>query len=169
MKNIKDFEHKLTKACVSDLEQIILFEKQVLNDSSEYTSSRNLLRLIKANNSNSVFIVKNKKNQIYAYGIVSLRHYKNTPSGHIYKIAVLPEFRRIGLGTKLLKEIEKTVQKNNIFKIFAEVRESNKASLGLFQKLGYKAIKSLYAYYSCLDKSYELENGIKLCKTLYHK
>ncbi len=162
--NSEPFKHKLVKACVFDLEDIVVFEKQVLNDSSEYTSKSNLKRLINSTNS-EFLLVKNHKNRICAYGIVTLRHFK-IPSGHIYKIAVLPEYRKKGLGTKILLELENFVYKNSIFKIFTEIRQSNRASLGLFQKLGFNSIGILYAYYSCLDDSYELENGIKLCKKI---
>lgn len=164
----KNIEHKLLKACVFDLDEITFFEKQVLNDSSEYTSARNIKKHIESKNT-CFLLIKNKDNRICGYGIATLRHYSPTPSAHIYKIAVSPEFRRLGLGFKLLKELEKFIVKKNIFKIYAEARENNNASLGLFQKSGYKRIKTLYAYYSCLDESYELENGIKLCKICYHK
>lgn len=160
----KKLEHKPVKACVSDIDEIIIFEKNVLNDSSEYTSKSNLKRLIQSSNS-EVLVIKNKK-KIYAYGIVTLRHFKNLPSGHIYKIAVLPELRNCGIATAILSELEKYVTRNNIFKLFAEVRESNKASLSLFQKLGYMPIRNLFGYYSCINNSYELENGIKLCKKI---
>ncbi len=158
-------KHKLIKACVSDLDEIKFFEKQVLNDSSEYTSARNLKRIIKSADS-EVLLVKDGKNKICAYAIVTLRHYKNVPSGHVYKIAVTQEYRRRGLATELIKKLEEFVINNSIFKIYAEARESNKASLGLFKKQGYKEVKQLFAHYSCLNNSYELENAVQLCKLL---
>ena len=165
MQSEKSREYKLEKACIFDLEEIILFEKQVLNDSSEYTSKKNLKRIIKSPNS-EILLIKNRENKICSYGIATLRHFKSVSSGHIYKIAVLPEFRRIGLATRIVKELEKFVSRNNMFKAFAEARESNKASLALFEKSGYKRVKTLYGYYSCLNDSFELENGIKLCKVI---
>ena len=165
MKNRKTIKHKLVEACVFDLDDIFIFEKQVLNDSSEYTSKKNLNRIIKSPKT-QILLVKDSKGRICAYGIATLRYYKPIPSGHIYKIAVLPEYRRLGLGSELMKELEIFIYKNKIFKVFAEVRESNEASLGMFQKLGYKRAKNLYGHYSCLDDSYELENGIKLCKVI---
>jgi ribosomal protein S18 acetylase RimI-like enzyme len=159
-------KHKLVKACVSDLEDIKFFEKKVLNDCSEYSSTRTLKKLIKSNNS-LFLLIKESSNIICGYGIVTLRHYKYTPSGHIYKIAISNAHRKIGLATKLLKELEKFVLDNNFHKIFAEIRESNKASLNLFNKLGYKHLKTLFGYYSCLNQSYDLENGIKVYKYLY--
>lgn len=159
------FQHKLVRACVSNLEDIILFEKSVLNDISEFTSKNNLIKLLKSSNS-CILLIKNANDNICAYGIATLRHYRNNPSGHIYKIAVDKDCRRIGLATNILKELEKYIVQHSIYKIYAEVRESNTASMNLFKKNGYKKLKTLFAYYTCLDESYELENGIKLYKIL---
>ena len=57
--SFNSIKHKLSKACVFDLEDILSFEKQVLNDSSEYTSKRSLKRLIKSANS-EFLLIKNQ-------------------------------------------------------------------------------------------------------------
>ena len=157
-------EYKLVRACIFDLDDIISFEKNVLNDSSEYSSKRSLKNSIKS--SNSEFLLIKHSGKICAYGLLTLRFFKQKPSGRICKLAVDKGFRKTGLATKLINELEKFAVKNSMTGIFAEVRESNQASLSLFQKLGYKKTKILFSYYSCLDDSYELENGIKLYKPI---
>ncbi len=158
-------KYKLVRACIFDLDDIISFEKNVLNDSSEYSSKRNLQKYIKS--SSSKFLLIKFEKQICAYGLIAIRHFKNKPSARILKIAVKKGFRRIGLASELICELEKYALKNSMTGIFAEVRESNMASLNLFQKLGYKITKTLYGYYSSINGSYDLENGIKLYKILY--
>lgn len=162
--NRKITEYKLVRACIFDLDDIISFEKNVLNDSSEYSSKRSLQNFIKS--SNSEFLLIKFEKQICAYGLITLRHFKNKPSARILKIAVDKGFRRIGLASKLIGELEKFAVKNSMTGIYAEVRESNKASLSLFQKLGYKKTKTLFGFYSCLDDSFDLENGIKVFKSV---
>lgn len=155
-------EHKLVRACVLDLENIIFFEKEVLNNVSEFSSKRTLRKLI--NSDKTLFLlVKNRLEQICGYGIITLRYYSK-PSGHIYKIAVKDECRRMGLASKILEELEKYAISKSIGKIFAEVRENNAASLELFNKFGYKKSKILFGYYPSNTDSYELENGIKIFK-----
>ena len=154
--------YKLVRACIFDLDDIISFEKRVLNDSSEYSSKRSLQNFIKSSNAEFLLIKNNE--QICAYALIVLRHLKNRPSARIYKIAVDKCFRRIGLASKLIGELERFAVENSMTGIYAEVRESNKASLSLFQKFGYKKIKTLFGFYSCLDDTYDLENGIKLYK-----
>ena len=158
-------KYQLLRAGISDLADIVDFEKRVLNDSSEYSSIRSLKNFIKS--PNSEFLLIKHIDKIIAYGLLTLRHFKNKPSARILKIAVKKGFRRIGLASELICELEKYALKNSMTGIFAEVRESNMASLNLFQKLGYKITKTLYGYYSSINGSYDLENGIKLYKILY--
>ena len=160
-------KYKLVRACISDLDDIISFEKSVLNDSSEYSSRRSLYNYIKSLNSN--FLLIKSSNKICGYGLAVLRHFKNKPSARILKIAVKSGHRRKGLAVQLLEELEQFAVNNSMTGIFAEVRESNHPSLRLFQKIGYQKTKTLFDYYSCLDNSYELENGIKLYKHLVAK
>ena len=98
--------------------------------------------------------------------LLTLRYFKQKPSGRICKLAVDKGFRKAGWATELINELEKFAVKNLMTGIYAEVRESNIASLNLFQKLGYKRQKTLFGYYSSINGSYELENGIKLYKGL---
>ncbi len=161
-RNLK--KYKLVRACIFDLNDIVSFEKSVLNDSSEYSSKRSLQNFIKS--SNSEFLLIRFEEQICAYGLITLRHFKNNPSARILKIAVNKDFRRIGLASKLICELEKFAVENSMTSVYAEVRESNIPSLNLFRKLSYKKTKILFGYYSSINGSYDLENGIKLHKSL---
>ena len=164
MNNESDNKYQLIKAGISDLADIIDFEKRVLNDSSEYSSKRSLKNFIKS--PNSEFLLIKHCGKICAYGLLTLRYFKQKPSGRICKLAVDKGFRKAGWATELINELEKFAVKNSMTGIFAEVRESNQASLSLFQKLGYKKTKILFGYYSSINGSYDLENGIKLYKNL---
>mgnify|MGYP002626083857 CR=1 FL=1 len=164
MQSEKNNEYKLKRACISDLDGIIDFEKKVLNDSSEYSSKRSLRGYIKSLQSEFLLIKCN--NNICAYGLLSLRHFKNKPSARIFKIAVDKDFRKLGLASKLIYELEKFAAKNCMTGIYAEVRESNMASLNLFKKFGYKKTRTIFGYYSSINGSYDLENGVKVFKSI---
>ncbi len=73
---------------------------------------------------------------------------------HILNLAVLPEFRRKGIGSMLLKDAlkELTQSKNDINLITLEVRESNIAAINLYEKFGFKVIGKRVGYY---QKPYE--------------
>lgn len=140
------------------------FEKEVLNDSSEYTSKRQLGFYLKSSDA-KVVVLYDSSNRICAYAIGTVRHFKR-PSGRILKLAVRKDKRRKGFGKRLLAILEDYFRKKSMEKIFAEVRKSNNASLSLFKKSGYKISGTLFGYYGCQNDDYILEDGFKLVKEL---
>ena len=60
-------------------------------------------------------------------------------------IAVLPDFRRLGIAKQL---IEKAHEKFSEYDFILEVRESNLAAVSLYIKLGYKQVGYRKRYYS---------------------
>jgi len=56
---------------------------------------------------------------------------------YLSNIAVYPEFRGIGLGTKLFSEIEQESKKNRDKKIVLDVETDNKRAITLYERLGY--------------------------------
>jgi ribosomal-protein-alanine N-acetyltransferase len=67
--------------------------------------------------------------------------------GHIISIAVLPEYRRLGIGKQLMKAAASALRARNIREAFLEVRESNNAAIQMYQKLGYHQHKVSKRYY----------------------
>ncbi|BDQ32652.1 ribosomal protein S18-alanine N-acetyltransferase [Pseudodesulfovibrio portus] len=65
----------------------------------------------------------------------------------ILNLAVHPDFRRQGLGEKLLKESFRVCNENNVRKSFLDVKVSNEPALGLYRKFGYKKIGVRKKYY----------------------
>ncbi len=70
--------------------------------------------------------------------------------GHIVTIDVLPEARRSGLGTRLMKEIESRLQEEGCETIFLETAVDNVAAIKFYKRLGYFVVKTIPRYY--LDK-----------------
>ncbi len=58
--------------------------------------------------------------------------------GWINRLAVIPEHRRTGVGTKLLEEAEKRLRKRGRRIIGALVEDWNEGSLAFFQARGYR-------------------------------
>ncbi|MDD5604201.1 MAG: ribosomal protein S18-alanine N-acetyltransferase, partial [Eubacteriales bacterium] len=67
---------------------------------------------------------------------------------HIMNIAVLPAYRRHGMGSLLLNELISTAAKKNIGKMTLEVRKSNLAARALYQKFGFVPAGQRKAYYA---------------------
>jgi len=65
----------------------------------------------------------------------------------INKIAVLPSFRRRGVGKELLKKLLEVLKEEGVEEIFLEVRESNVPAIKLYESLGFRRIGLREGYY----------------------
>lgn len=68
---------------------------------------------------------------------------------HILNLAVLPEFRRMGIGSMLLRNVLQELRqlKADLEFITLEVRESNTAAIKLYGKFGFDIIGKRPGYY----------------------
>lgn len=64
----------------------------------------------------------------------------------LYRIGVLPEHRRKGIGKQLLRSFISLCPKNTE-KIFLEVRESNRPAVALYESCGFKSAAIRKNYY----------------------
>ena len=64
----------------------------------------------------------------------------------LYRIAVLPEYRRKGMGKHLMEAFLDCCPKSTD-KVFLEVRSKNTAALELYKKYGFKVINVRKGYY----------------------
>ncbi|MFW9985800.1 MAG: ribosomal protein S18-alanine N-acetyltransferase [Candidatus Odinarchaeota archaeon] len=68
--------------------------------------------------------------------------------GHIVSVAVLPDFRRQGLATELIKQSMKAMETDyNAKEIILEVRMTNLPAIQLYEKVGFHKIRILRSYY----------------------
>jgi ribosomal-protein-alanine N-acetyltransferase len=66
--------------------------------------------------------------------------------GHIISIAVLPESRRKGIGRRLMEEVFKECKRS-----WLEVRASNEAAQGFYERLGFQKKGRIEGYYEDED------------------
>lgn len=68
--------------------------------------------------------------------------------GHIISIAVLDEYRRLGIAKNLMISAANALRLREVKEVFLEVRESNHAAINLYQRLGYQSFKISKQYYT---------------------
>jgi ribosomal-protein-alanine N-acetyltransferase len=69
------------------------------------------------------------------------------PEWELENIAVLPEFRRHGLGRRLLSALIKQARLQGAERIFLEVRVSNLAAIRLYELAGFQQLGRRKGYY----------------------
>lgn len=70
------------------------------------------------------------------------------PEAEIFKIAVLPECRRQGVGRMLLQGAESLLRQRGARECFLELRQSNLAARALYEAAGFVGISVRKAYYA---------------------
>lgn len=64
--------------------------------------------------------------------------YRVFNEGDITNVAVAPEYRGMGIGTKLMKAVIERAKELAIQDIILEVRESNETAIHLYKKMGFE-------------------------------
>ena len=67
--------------------------------------------------------------------------------GSICNVAVEPEFRRSGVATALIEEVERRAINSGIKKLFLEVNEHNTGAIKLYDKCGFTELFRRKNYY----------------------
>lgn len=106
-------------------------------------SKTNLAMLLPGGIGHGYVIVDEEKGVAAAYGgIITV-----LDEGQILNIATHPDYRRRGLGEKVLDAIITDSNEKGIKFITLEVRESNAAARGLYEKKGFYQVGRLKNYY----------------------
>jgi len=68
--------------------------------------------------------------------------------GHIVSVAVLPPYRRKGIGNALVTKAMDGMRLYNAKQCFLEVRTTNEAAINLYKKLGFDVTRTIHGYYA---------------------
>ena len=68
--------------------------------------------------------------------------------GHLITIDILPEFRRTGLGSKLMQLGEEQLKISGVSRLILEVDVRNEPAIGFYERLGFTTRRRLPAYYA---------------------
>lgn len=99
--------------------------------------------LFKAHLNNPGFVVYEEEDNILGYAIVG----DNRGKAHLQNIAVHPDFRRQGIGTKLLEWCLDLVRLYGYREMMLEVREKNTGSQAFYIRNGFSVSGKVAGYY----------------------
>jgi len=96
------------------------------------------------NNKFAYYFVAKYNGALVGYGGM----WKVFEEGHIMNIAVHPEYRGDGIGSRILSYMIEEAKTIGIEKMTLEVRKSNNAAQGLYNKYGFVSAGIRKAYYA---------------------
>jgi [ribosomal protein S18]-alanine N-acetyltransferase len=148
-------EVKIETATIKLLDELYRIEGECFDQ--EAFTKRQIAYLL--TDYNTIAFVAKANSDIAGFIIAQVEVEENTEFGHIITINVAPSYRRKGVATKLLIEIENLLKQKGIAECRLEVREDNHPAIKLYHTLGYQTMGKLERYYGT-------KHGLYLKKTL---
>lgn len=135
----------------TDLDKIIIIENKSFPERHRYDKTT-FKRLFRENPDS--FLVAEYCSEVIGYVIAS----RIEDFGHIISIAIHPDYRGRGFGSKLLNAIEEKLIEKGVRVITLEVGVNNKVAISMYRKHGYEPVKILEKYYGEEDALLMVKN-----------
>jgi len=144
------------QAKVDDLEALYRIERECFT--MEAFTKEQIAYFLET--SNSVSLIAQVNDEIAGFIIGLIHDHGKTRTGHVYTIDVAVKYRRMGVGVRLLEELERIFIKRRVKVCYLEARLDNVAARELYRKHGYTEVVQLKDYYS------RGTHGVRLVKKL---
>lgn len=100
------------------------------------------------------FIVAESQGNVVGYimcriehGFSDLKKLRFAKKGHIISVAVMPDFRRMGIASALVQDALSALSSLRADECYLEVRISNDSAIALYKKLGFITSRTIPRYY----------------------
>lgn len=81
------------------------------------------------------------------HGFSELKKLRFAKKGHIISVAVIPDFRRLGIGSALVEHNLSRLETLQADECYLEVRITNDPAINLYKKLGFEIVRTIHRYY----------------------
>jgi ribosomal-protein-alanine N-acetyltransferase len=147
---MRNKEYKIRGFTIEDLPRVMKINESCLPENYSSFFYRDLYTRYP-----ETFLVAEVNGEIQGYvmcrierGFSKLGKMLPTKLSHIVSIAVMKDYRRLGIAENLMKEtMKRSVQHHSTTECYLEVRVTNEAALKLYLKLKFSKIKRNYGYY----------------------
>ena len=95
------------------------------------------------------------------HGFSDLKKLRFTKKGHIISVAVIPEYRNIGIGHSLVDRALSALAQLHVDECYLEVRITNGPAINLYKKMGLRIEKTLRNYYSDDENAYVMSKKLE--------
>jgi ribosomal-protein-alanine N-acetyltransferase len=100
------------------------------------------------------FVVAESQGRVVGYimcrmehGLSDVKKLHLAKKGHLISVAVLPEFRRMGMASSLVDRALSALSAIGADECYLEVRISNIAAIELYKKIGFMIARTIQRYY----------------------
>lgn len=107
------------------------------------------------------FIVAEEKGQVVGYimcrievGLSNLGFSGILKKGHVVSVAVLPDYRRKGMGKALMLQAMEGMKQYSAKQCYLEVRVTNQEAITLYKQLGLEITRTIHGYYADGEDSF---------------
>lgn len=133
---------KVRKFVLEDLKRVYEIENMSFNQSYEINIFKQLYEM------GVGFLVAEKDDYVIGYIIFWI---KNDREGHIISIAVDKNYRRLGVGSKLLSRAINVLSLLEIDKVMLEVNENNNSAVEFYKSFKFRIDRIVPNYYENQD------------------
>ena len=112
------------------------------------------------------FVVAEESGKVMGYAMCRVERrfgfglFGGAKRGHLISIAVLPDFRRRGIASALMRDVMKALVAYGCGDLFLEVRVSNVGAVGLYRKLAFRVERRIRHYYADGEDAYVLSRRL---------
>ncbi|MCW3977490.1 MAG: GNAT family N-acetyltransferase [Candidatus Bathyarchaeota archaeon] len=147
----------IRQACLNDLETLCKIEEECFT--REPFSEEQIAFFL--GSSKAVSLKAQVDGEIAGFVLGLIERSGNLLVGHIYTLDVAPRYRRIGIGVRLLEEVENSFRREDAEACVLEVRVSNLVARKLYRKQGYIEHRKLDNFYAKGIHGIQLEKKLK--------
>ena len=138
---------KVRTAGIADIYNLYTCNKSVL---PVYYGMEDYLLFITIYPNKEVILAEDEKGNLYGFLVAEY----NKSNVHILSFGVYPEYRRMGIGSKLIDGlVNKVVNGNSIKTMTLYVHEDNDSAIKFYEKYGFNKIKRIKNYYAGVFKN----------------
>jgi ribosomal-protein-alanine N-acetyltransferase len=100
------------------------------------------------------FVVSESQGQVVGYimcrlehGFSDLKKLRFAKKGHIVSVAVMPDYRNLGMGYSLVEQAMSALSVHDADECYLEVRMTNYPAINLYKKMGFEITRTIPRYY----------------------
>lgn len=113
------------------------------------------------------FIVAESQGRVVGYimcrlehGFSDLKKLRFAKKGHIISVAVMPDFRNLGMGNSLVQQAMSALSGLHTDECYLEVRVTNIPAINLYKKMAFEIVRTIPRYYFDNSDAYVMAKAL---------